>query len=156
MSQITHFCGVKLLAWKSGCVKFLTNSMSGGTGRVSTLELESRICLHCASHKLGSHFQWLEFNGIPLVLKCVWPAPTCCWEQTISQGHQKWGTLETFEKYLWTRFPIHNIIQRAPSSSTKALMQALKVRAKTSQKSRKPPNTSVLEIILSSYVMTYW
>ena len=28
LSQITHFCGVKLLAWKSGCVKFLTNSMS--------------------------------------------------------------------------------------------------------------------------------
>ena len=26
--KITHFCGVKLLAWKSGCVKFLTNSMS--------------------------------------------------------------------------------------------------------------------------------
>ena len=25
MSLITHFCGVKLLAWKSGCVKFLTN-----------------------------------------------------------------------------------------------------------------------------------
>ena len=29
LSQITHFCGVKLLAWKSGCVNFLTNSMSG-------------------------------------------------------------------------------------------------------------------------------
>ena len=28
MSQITHFCGVKLLAWKSGCVKFWTNIMS--------------------------------------------------------------------------------------------------------------------------------
>ena len=29
MSQITHFCGVKLIAWKSGCVKFWTNIMSG-------------------------------------------------------------------------------------------------------------------------------
>ena len=29
MLQITHFCGVKLLAWKSGCVKFWTNIMSG-------------------------------------------------------------------------------------------------------------------------------
>ena len=29
MSQITHFCGVKLLAWKYGCVKFWTNIMSG-------------------------------------------------------------------------------------------------------------------------------
>ena len=28
MSLITHFCGVKLLAWKSGCVKFWTNIMS--------------------------------------------------------------------------------------------------------------------------------
>ena len=28
MSQITRFCGVKLLAWKSGCVKFWTNIMS--------------------------------------------------------------------------------------------------------------------------------
>ena len=28
MSQFTRFCGVKFLAWKSGCVKFLTNSMS--------------------------------------------------------------------------------------------------------------------------------
>ena len=28
MSQFLHFCGVKCLAWKSGCVKFLTNSMS--------------------------------------------------------------------------------------------------------------------------------
>ena len=28
MSQITHFCGVKLLAWYSGCVKFWTNIMS--------------------------------------------------------------------------------------------------------------------------------
>ena len=28
MSQIMHFCGVKLLNWKSGCVKFLTNFMS--------------------------------------------------------------------------------------------------------------------------------
>ena len=27
MSQFTCFCGVKFLAWKSGCVKFLTNSM---------------------------------------------------------------------------------------------------------------------------------
>ena len=31
MSQITHFCIVKLLAWKSGCVKFWTNIMSVGT-----------------------------------------------------------------------------------------------------------------------------
>ena len=29
MSQIMHFCGVKLLAWNSGCVKFWTNIMSG-------------------------------------------------------------------------------------------------------------------------------
>ena len=28
MSQITHFCGVKYLAWKSGGVKFWTNIMS--------------------------------------------------------------------------------------------------------------------------------
>ena len=28
MSQITHFCGVKLLAGKYGCVKFWTNIMS--------------------------------------------------------------------------------------------------------------------------------
>ena len=28
MSQFTRFCGVKFLAWKSGCVRFLTNSMS--------------------------------------------------------------------------------------------------------------------------------
>ena len=28
ISQITHFCGVKLLAWKSGGVNFLTNIMS--------------------------------------------------------------------------------------------------------------------------------
>ena len=28
MSQFTRFCGVKFLAWKSGCVNFLTNSMS--------------------------------------------------------------------------------------------------------------------------------
>ena len=28
MSQVTHLCGVKLLAWKSGCVKFWTNIMS--------------------------------------------------------------------------------------------------------------------------------
>ena len=28
MSQIMHFGGVKLLAWKSGCVKFLTTIMS--------------------------------------------------------------------------------------------------------------------------------
>ena len=28
MSQFTHFCGVKFLAWKSGCVKFWTNFMS--------------------------------------------------------------------------------------------------------------------------------
>ena len=30
MSQITQFCGVKFLAWKSGCVNFLTNFMSAG------------------------------------------------------------------------------------------------------------------------------
>ena len=53
------------------------------------LFVRNKICLHCASHKLGSHFQWFEFNAIPLVLKCVWPDPTCCWERTISQGHQK-------------------------------------------------------------------
>ena len=29
MSQITHFCAVQILSWKSGCVKFWTNSMSG-------------------------------------------------------------------------------------------------------------------------------
>ena len=28
MSQITHFCGVKFLAWKYGTVKFSTNIMS--------------------------------------------------------------------------------------------------------------------------------
>ena len=28
MSQITHFCGIKFLAWKSTSVKFLTNIMS--------------------------------------------------------------------------------------------------------------------------------
>ena len=28
LSQITRFCGVKLLAWKTGCVKFLRNIMS--------------------------------------------------------------------------------------------------------------------------------
>ena len=28
MSQITHFCYVKLLTWKSGCVKFWTNIMT--------------------------------------------------------------------------------------------------------------------------------
>ena len=28
-TQIAPFCGVKFLAWKSGCVNFLTNSMSG-------------------------------------------------------------------------------------------------------------------------------
>ena len=28
MLQITHFCGVKFLAWKSGSVNFLTNIMS--------------------------------------------------------------------------------------------------------------------------------
>ena len=28
LSQITHFCDVKLLAWKSGCVKFWTNIIS--------------------------------------------------------------------------------------------------------------------------------
>ena len=27
-SQVTHLCGVKLLVWKSGCVKFWTNTMS--------------------------------------------------------------------------------------------------------------------------------
>ena len=31
MSQISHFCGVKLLAWKSGCVKFWTNIKSAYT-----------------------------------------------------------------------------------------------------------------------------
>ena len=31
MSQITHFCGVKFLAWKSGSVKFWTNILSGKT-----------------------------------------------------------------------------------------------------------------------------
>ena len=30
MSQITHFCGVKFLAWKSSSVKFWTNIMSAG------------------------------------------------------------------------------------------------------------------------------
>ena len=39
LSQITHFCGVKPLAWKSGCVKFLTNSMSECVSQVlSALE----------------------------------------------------------------------------------------------------------------------
>ena len=31
MLQITHFCGVKFLAWKSGSVNFLTNIMSAFT-----------------------------------------------------------------------------------------------------------------------------
>ena len=31
MSQITHFCGVKFLAWKSGTVKFRTTNLSGKT-----------------------------------------------------------------------------------------------------------------------------
>ena len=34
MSQITHFSSVKLLAWKSGCVKFWTNIMSGRTKKM--------------------------------------------------------------------------------------------------------------------------
>ena len=32
LSQITHFCNVKLLAWKSSCVNFLTNIMSWSQG----------------------------------------------------------------------------------------------------------------------------
>ena len=41
MSQITHFCGVQLLAWKSGCVKFWTNIMSVWMLR------QLRELLHC-------------------------------------------------------------------------------------------------------------
>ena len=46
MSQITHFCGVKLLAWKSGCVKYLTNIMGKHKSRLHS-ELPpvlSQIC----------------------------------------------------------------------------------------------------------------
>ena len=38
MSQITHFCGVKFLAWKSGSVKFWTNIMSGAAQCSHTLK----------------------------------------------------------------------------------------------------------------------
>ena len=37
MSQITHFCSVKILAWKSGSVKFWTNIMSVLTQKLPLL-----------------------------------------------------------------------------------------------------------------------
>ena len=50
MSQFTHFCSVKFLAWKSGCVKFLTIPCLGRRSfflpkcRVSVEETLVRIC----------------------------------------------------------------------------------------------------------------
>ena len=44
MSQITHFCGVKFLAWKSGGVKFLTNSMSDNSVTVSDVPISGFLC----------------------------------------------------------------------------------------------------------------
>ena len=48
MSQTMHFCGVKLLAWKSGGVNFLTNIMSAwgcrGQGVIRPQEAFQREC----------------------------------------------------------------------------------------------------------------
>ena len=46
MSQITHFCDVKLLAWKSGCVKFLTNSMSESKQLIAAIGLSMKKNWH--------------------------------------------------------------------------------------------------------------
>ena len=50
MSQITHFCGVNFLAWKSGSVKFLTNIMS-----------ECRVKKKCDIW--GRFCDWKQFLG---------------------------------------------------------------------------------------------
>ena len=49
MSQITHFCSVKLVAWKSGCVKFLTNIMSELSTSVIITWETCRTKKHCRS-----------------------------------------------------------------------------------------------------------
>ena len=50
MSQITHFRGVKLLARKSGCVKFWTNIMSAKNGRVLLTD-RARVKSHEVAQK---------------------------------------------------------------------------------------------------------
>ena len=43
MSQITHFSSVKFLAWKSGCVKFWTNIMSGRTKKMKKVVFATKM-----------------------------------------------------------------------------------------------------------------
>ena len=53
MSQITHFCGVKLEARKSGCVKFWTNIMSGGKEDGGGKRCQRRRMIWWAAEKAG-------------------------------------------------------------------------------------------------------
>ena len=55
MSQFTHFCGVKFLAWKSGCVKFLTYSMSAPEQIFSSPVCLSLIWYDTTNH---SYLDW--------------------------------------------------------------------------------------------------
>ena len=83
MSQITHFCGVKLLAWKSGCVKFWTNIMSTNMYTFHKSDVHSLQC-KCT----------LELYGLNPWHWCIGP-PTLqmCYAEQLKSLKEKSGSL---------------------------------------------------------------
>ena len=73
MSQLTRFCGVKFLAWKPGCVKFLTNSMCAPPpAYVSDLFVTPPrpFCAFCIYHPVVkvSLFQQYKQGGLQILV----------------------------------------------------------------------------------------
>ena len=74
MSQFTRFCSVKFLAWKSGCVKFLTNSMSETVCKRGWFQFQKRgkcksntflrIHILSALSRVSEHLNSISFCGI--------------------------------------------------------------------------------------------
>ena len=86
MSQFTRFCGVKFLAWKSGCVKFLTNSMSDNDIililKTFPLILSSIIVTDCA-------------------IICVGRTSTCWTSRQRSHWPRRWFVLMAMTPPTW-------------------------------------------------------
>ena len=65
MSHITHFYGVKFVAWKSGSVKKLTNIMCGPEGAVfAKAKFGFLLSIPLHSSVFGTSFQLI--TGVPL------------------------------------------------------------------------------------------
>ena len=63
----THFCGVKLLASKSGCVKFLTNSMSDAAFKRDFCQPSLGNLLRLGLAQSGQQSN----NLVPFVILCL-------------------------------------------------------------------------------------